>query len=66
MEDDEDDDEDEFDVNYLEFKDRSSWTALQYAAYHGHHKIVEVLCDAGADVHTKNSKSFVRLISLIR
>ena len=65
MEDDENDEE-EFDVNYLELKDKSSWTALQYAAYHGHHKIVEVLCDAGADVNTKNSKSFVKISSLIR
>jgi ankyrin repeat protein len=53
---DEDENDAGFDVDYINFKDRSSRTALQYAAYHGHLKIVEALVDAGAEVNTKNSK----------
>jgi hypothetical protein len=58
MSDGEDEDENDagFDVDYINFKDRSSRTALQYAAYNGHLKIVEALVDAGAEVNTKNSK----------
>ena len=54
-------DNDEFSVNYLESKDRSSWTALNYAAANGHTQIVEILLEAGADVNTKNSKSMVSI-----
>ena len=46
----------DFDVDYINFKDKSSRTALQYAAFHGHVRICEVLIEAGAEVDTKNSK----------
>jgi ankyrin repeat protein len=45
-----------FEVDYINFKDKSSRTALQYAAYQGHTKIVKVLIDAGAVIESKNSK----------
>lgn len=49
----------DFDVDYINFKDRSSRTALQYAAYSGHLKCVEILIEAGSEVDTKNSKQMV-------
>ena len=51
-----------FDVDYVNFKDKSSRTALQYAAYSGHLEIVKLLVDAGAEVETKNSKQIVRIL----
>jgi ankyrin repeat protein len=49
-----------FDVDYINFKDRSSRTALQYASYSGHLEIVKALVEAGAEIDTKNSKQIVR------
>jgi ankyrin repeat protein len=40
-------------------KDRSGQTALNYAVYNGHSKIVAALLDHGADIESKNSKSNV-------
>ena len=62
-EDDEGDDDDKMKINvdFINFKDRSSRTALQYAAYYGHAKISEALIDAGAEVDTKNSKQLVSI-----
>ena len=37
----------------------SGWTSLQYALYHGHENVVQVLVDLGAenaDINTKNKK----------
>ena len=49
-----------FDVDFINFKDRSSRTALQYAAYSGHLAVAKALVEAGAEVDTKNSKQIVR------
>lgn len=41
---------------YLEIKDTfDRGTALWTAAHHGHHRVVEMLLDAGADINTKDS-----------
>lgn len=60
---DEDEGEDEeagFDVDFVNFKDRSSWTALHFAANFGSAKICEVLIEAGADQSLRNSKQMVK------
>lgn len=36
----EDDENEEISVDYLELKNRSSWTALHHAAYEGHFRVV--------------------------
>ena len=41
---------DKINVDYVNCKDRSSWTALLYAAREGHTKVCEVLIDAGANI----------------
>ena len=51
-----------FNVDFINFKDRSSWTALQFAASSGHLKVVAALIEAGAEVDTKNSKQFVSIM----
>jgi len=43
-------------VDYINCKDRSSWTSLMNAAKNGHLKVVEALIDAGATIEMKNSK----------
>lgn len=58
----EDDNKVGFNVDFINFKDRSSWTALQFAASSGHMKVVAALIEAGAEVDTKNSKQFVSII----
>ncbi len=50
---------DKIDVDYVNSKDKSSWTALMYAAREGHTKVCEVLIDAGANIEIKNSKQLV-------
>ena len=52
----EDEEDARFDVDFINFKDRSSWTALHFAARTGDEKICEVLIEAGADINSKNSK----------
>lgn len=50
------------DVNYLELKDRSGRTALNYAVYNGHMKCAMALIDAGCSIESKTSKSLVRFL----
>ena len=57
----EEEEEEEININSLDMKDRSSWTALHYAAKSGHHKCVEALIEEGADPHLKNSKTMVNI-----
>jgi ankyrin repeat protein len=61
----EEEEEDDFSVNFLELKNRSSWTAILYAAYQGNLKCVYALIEAGANIEAKNSKSDVLTIVLI-
>lgn len=49
------------DVDFVNQKDKSSWTALMYSAREGHTKVCEVLIEAGANMEIKNSKQLVRL-----
>jgi len=51
---------DKINVDYVNCKDKSSWTALMYAAREGHTKVCSALIDAGANIEMKNSKCLVR------
>ena len=56
----EDDDEgQQINVDFLEIKNRSSWTALHFAVIGGNAKIVKNLLDSGAKIGAKTSKSMV-------
>ena len=59
MDEEEDEENEIMDINYLEMKDRSGRTALNYAVYYGHTNCVMALLDKGCDFESKNSKSLV-------
>eukprot|EP00347_Sterkiella_histriomuscorum_P010982 403374198 len=58
-----DEDEDQqININSLDMKDRSSWTALHFAAQQGHYRCVDALLKAGANPNLKNSKSMTPIL----
>lgn len=61
---DEDEDENDIEVNFLELKSRSSWTALHFAAHHGSTECAEALIKAGANLEAKTSKGMVIFYSM--